>query len=316
MSISRASMALFVCLWKHSGRRPARFGSSQRLIHVRVVPPESSTICVRDRGGYGDVFYLDRSPYGNVSQQHPPLLLIGGTAQTVNSFTPHIQKVSATRRLIIPELRGQGRTSLDTSSISMGQYISDIKTFSSELGLDCVDVAGFSFGGRVALALAAHCPTLVNRLSITAIPLQRPPLGRMILNSWQISLAKGNMLDCAWSFILNGYSEEYIGLNYERLPAFVDMIVANNQASKVYDLIRLSSTGEPGDYYSIPICASMVCCPTQVIGATQDRIAGVESVRDLAKHIAGARYTELNTGHLAPFEAPLQWRKALLEFLN
>lgn len=39
----------------------------------------------------------------------PPLILIGGTAQTTQSWVGHIQPLSKERRLIIYEARGQGR---------------------------------------------------------------------------------------------------------------------------------------------------------------------------------------------------------------
>ena len=39
----------------------------------------------------------------------PPLVILGGTAQTINSYGPHILNISKSRRLIIPELRCQGK---------------------------------------------------------------------------------------------------------------------------------------------------------------------------------------------------------------
>ena len=54
----------------------------------------------------------------------------------------------------------------------------------------------------------------------------------------------------------------------------------------------------------------------QVIGASQDRIAGFESVQQLAQSIPHAVFEEMqSTGHLAPFEKPGEWRRILLKFL-
>ena len=35
----------------------------------------------------------------------PAIIILGGTAQTISTFNPHVRPISKTRRLIIPELR-------------------------------------------------------------------------------------------------------------------------------------------------------------------------------------------------------------------
>jgi pimeloyl-ACP methyl ester carboxylesterase len=42
------------------------------------------------------------------------------------------------------------------------------------------NLQGFSFGGRVSLAIAANHPQLVKRLSVTGVPLERPALGECV----------------------------------------------------------------------------------------------------------------------------------------
>ena len=69
------------------------------------------------------------------------------------------------------------------------------------------------------------------------------------------------------------------------------------------------------DLYSIPTCAAKLQTKTQIIGATQDRIAGIHSVRELHHNIPGSTFHEMNTGHLAPFENTAEWRKLVLDFM-
>jgi 3-oxoadipate enol-lactonase len=261
-----------------------------------------------------NVHYFD-SGYGATTSL-PPLLIIGGTAQTIDTFSPHINQIAKTRRLIIPELRGQGRTELDPTKCSLAQLTNDLHSILDVLDVRSADLAGFSFGGRVAMAFAAHNSALVRKLSTTAIPLTRPALGRIVLESWMDGLKRGNMRECAWSFIINGYSDAFLERNAERLALYVDMVATSNDPQKVYNLIYHSGKGGEDDPYSVSQCVDKIKCPTLVIGATQDRIAGVEPVRQLARRIAGSEYVEMNTGHLAPFEEPLVWRKHLLDFMN
>lgn len=282
-----------------------KFKVSAGLIPVTTVP-------LLEEGESKLVYYIDKGD--NIDKV--PLVLLAGTAQTIDTYTPHINQISRSRRLLIPELRGQGRTQLDPSQCTIEQQVHDLESILTKLGIPNVHLSGFSFGGRVALAFAAHRPDMVSRLSLTAIPLVRPPLGKAVLESWMDGLKRGNMRECAWSFIINGYSNAFLTKHAERLSMYVDMVANSNDPSKVYQLMSQSSKTAPGDIYSIPHCAGLIRCPTQVIAASEDHIAGLEPVKQLAAAIPHAQYVEMNTGHLAPFEEPLVWRKHLMDFMN
>lgn len=121
--------------------------------------------------------------------KHRPMLVIGGTAQTISTFAPHLRHLSRDRRLLIPELRCQGHTELLCTGATVAQHVEDVELVLQALGLASpVDVVGFSFGGRVAIAAAAHKPHLVARLSVTGVPLVRPPLGQLIVRSWYLRM--------------------------------------------------------------------------------------------------------------------------------
>lgn len=193
--------------------------------------------------------------------------------------------------------------------------------------LSTVDLVGFSFGGRVAISVAAHHPHLVRKLSVTGVPYTRPALGTMIINSWAELLSRGNLRDCAWSFLINGYSPEFIDKHHDKFSCFVDMIVESNDPQRLYNLIEQSkqqsslpsssSSSTPIDEFSVSACVGRIHCPTQVIGSRLDRIAGFSSVEELARSIPGAVLHEVpHAGHLMPFEKPAEWRRLVLTFLS
>lgn len=86
-------------------------------------------------------------------------------------------------------------------------------------------------------------------------------------------------------------------------------------------MLALSHISDPSDPFSVQSCSSQLRCPTQIVAATHDRIAGFESVRELFDAISGSplsadvTYEYLETGHLAPFEEPNRWRNLVLKFL-
>ena len=256
-----------------------------------------------------------------------PLVLFLGTGQTVDSFAQHVHSISSQRRLIIIELRGQGKTQLDAQYCSMSQYVVDIRLIFEELRVDSVHLCGFSFGGRVGLAFASLHPAIVEKLSITAVPLTRPSLGKLILDSCCDSLQSGHLRECAWSLVLNGYSEDYLNKHGSRMEGIVNALVANNNAQSMYNLIRLSKVDDNADEFS-----SIQCCRRlnssfsigsthspqrmQVIAGTRDRIAGWDPVRELSRRVDQSLFASIDSGHLCPFEAPTLWRSELLRFIG
>ena len=119
----------------------------------------------------------------------PPLVLIGGTAQWIDSWTGHLKALARQRQVLLYETRGQGgaTSSLDVSCCDLRTHAEDFAAV-VEAGLDehllnaPVDVCGFSFGGRVALAAAAACEgPRIRRLCLTGVSADRGQRGRLAL---------------------------------------------------------------------------------------------------------------------------------------
>ena len=93
------------------------------------------------------------------------------------------------------------------------------------------------------------------------------------------------------------------------------MVVKANDVKKLADLLVNGHVTRREDLYSVPACAAKVAMPTQIIGASQDRIAEIDAVRELHQNIPGSTFHEMDTGHLAPFENTSEWRTLLLDFM-
>jgi len=64
-----------------------------------------------------------------------PLVLLGGTAQTINGWIGHHSPLSRDRTFLQYELRGQGRTTLSVDDCSLLQHVADFERLVQELGL-------------------------------------------------------------------------------------------------------------------------------------------------------------------------------------
>lgn len=95
----------------------------------------------------------------------PPLLLLNGYAATKADWDPSfLEALGAASRVICPDHRGIGDSPPLPGETTIAVMAADALTFMQELGLEQVDLAGWSMGGMVAQQLAATAPERVRRL--------------------------------------------------------------------------------------------------------------------------------------------------------
>ena len=319
LGVSALSLVATASAWSAS-RRATRLMSS--AADSTGVAGLLKTLLVRDVDSeHRPVRYLDTGG----GSGDPPVVMLIGTGQSIEGYGMHVRPfVRAGRRLIVAEMRAQGTaTSLLPSHCTMQQLTNDLDAFLAGLGCAHVDLVGFSFGGRLALSYAATKPQQVRRLSLTGVPYERSGAGQLIIDSWKSLLSTDSstgLRECAYSFLINGYSEAFINRHYDKLPSFIEMITEQNDASRLRSLIGLSHIADPADPLSAPCCARALSggdVRVQLVGSSLDRIAAVGEVRRLAGAIAGAEFAEIaGAGHLCLFEKPAEWRSAVIEFLN
>lgn len=94
-----------------------------------------------------------------------PLLLLHGAYMSIDSaFGKLLPTLAATRQVIAVELQGHGRTADIDRPLSYEQMADDTAALLDELGIQNVDVFGYSMGGGVALQLTIRHPPLVRKL--------------------------------------------------------------------------------------------------------------------------------------------------------
>jgi pimeloyl-ACP methyl ester carboxylesterase len=98
-----------------------------------------------------------------------PLLLIMGLGGSIDDWEPSFVNALASRyRVIVFNNAGVGRTSPLPSPLTVSAMAEQTSAFISALGLDRVDVLGWSMGGMIAQALTVMHPHQVRRLVLAA----------------------------------------------------------------------------------------------------------------------------------------------------
>jgi len=91
-----------------------------------------------------------------------PLVLIHGMAGDASFWSSMVRALGAGHRVIIPELRGHGRSAQPADGrYSIGDHAADLVAVVEGLGLERVVLVGHSFGASVALEAATLMPTQV-----------------------------------------------------------------------------------------------------------------------------------------------------------
>jgi 3-oxoadipate enol-lactonase len=93
-----------------------------------------------------------------------PLLLIHGLLVSGAMFDPLLPLLEAQYRLIVPDLRGHGRSQHLPPPYTAAQHAADLMRVLDDLSLTQADVLGYSQGGTVAQQLAHDYPHRVSRL--------------------------------------------------------------------------------------------------------------------------------------------------------
>ena len=106
----------------------------------------------RSRDGL-QLYYRDYA--GDASKA--PVLCLHGLTRNSRDFAALAEHIAPTRRVIVPDQRGRGRSQYDTHWLNYhpGTYVDDMWTLLAELSVPRLVVVGTSLGGLLAMLMAA-----------------------------------------------------------------------------------------------------------------------------------------------------------------
>src|SRR6266436_8668380 len=113
-----------------------------------VASPEGADIFVRSEGS------------------GPVVVLLHGYAETSDSWGPLAVELVKSYTVVVPDLRGMGRSSQPTGGYDKKTQAADIRAVVTALGYDRTSVVSHDIGIMVAYAYAARYPDKVERLVV------------------------------------------------------------------------------------------------------------------------------------------------------
>ena len=296
----------------------------------------------------------------NPAVDHPPLIILGGMAQSIASWEFHLPHFAKDRSVLIYECLGQGPLPPEEicSNAELDTYYDDVSL--ERQGRDFwsvvddafgnnndgkVDVVGFSFGGRVAMAAAVVQPNRIRRLHLTGVAAERDEYGNVLCLSWKEMLG-ANYIDImgekereetnnsnsrlrafAWSIILATYSEQFLAsVGAARVLTWVDGVCKYNTHSGL-SAILLQTHGGEGQWTPASMAERMKGSVEsfKLVVGSNDKMASPDQVLRLAQLLGTEEENKQdnscykvveNCGHAVPFEAMRLWREDVIKYLT
>ncbi len=136
----------------------------------------------------------------------PAVLLIHGFGDTGDMWGPLAADLAKTHTVIVPDLRGMGRSSKATSGYDKKSQAGDMRAVVTALGQDHSAVVGHDIGTMVAYAYAASYPDKSDKLVVMDAPVPGiPPWDQIILSP------------ALWHFNFGGPNAERLVAGRERI---------------------------------------------------------------------------------------------------
>ena len=175
-------------------------------------------------------------------------------------------------------------------------HVDDYLRLRRTLGYEQWAVLGHSFGGKVAVMLAAAYPGRVRGLLLTGVPLTAAPAPPA---AWRYRVARRlNRLGVLSDERLEARRRRSGSDDYRAASGVMRDVLVRSVA-ETRDGVYLRALGE-------------VRCPVELVWGEHDTAAPLPGETDLSRAPAGARLTVLpGVGHLIPTEASAELRSAL-----
>jgi pimeloyl-ACP methyl ester carboxylesterase len=240
---------------------------------------------------------LSALPGGNLGRRHgsPPatVVTLHGWRRASSDFDAVLTGLDAAA----PDLPGFGAAAPPPVAWGASDYAASVLPVCEEDGP--VVLVGHSFGGKVAVVLAASHPERVRGLVLTGVPLMRPASAPVPQPSWSYRAARA-------MHRLHLLSDERMEARRRRSGS-ADYQAATGVMRDV--LVRSLAETDDGTYRR---ALGGVGCPVEFVWGEHDTAAPLEIAEDAMTLVHDGRLTVVPGGsHFVPTEAPAALRAAL-----
>lgn len=237
-----------------------------------------------------------------------PLLLIHGALMTGEMFDHVIGYFSRRHRVIIPDLRGHGRSRSLPQPYTTAQHAADLAELLDKLGIEECSLLGYSHGGAVAQQFALGYPERCTRLILASTYAFNPLSFRE-----KIEGAMSTMLLRILG--VRRFAKSVLSLGLKDIPKnvaerFIDVVGSQDNEIMQIDwreVLKFDSRKRLGE----------IKCPTLIIAGSKDAGVPIHHAKMLHQGIKDSRLIIIEgAGHTLLWSQPEKFAKVVGEFLE
>ena len=253
----------------------------------------------------------DGDLFVRVEGDGPPLLLVHAYPLSGELWRHQVETFAATRRVIIPDLRGFGRSAVTPGEVSMRRHADDLASVLDAVGVvEPVAYCGVSMAGYVGWQFAERYGDRVAGLFMSSTK-ARADSGAAVAKRRKIAAA----IEAEGIAAAQGVADALIGPSSKpRLPTLRDelreIIGGNDPRGVVAAQHGMAARPDMTDF------VRSFGKPLHFVAGTEDAFTTAEEIRELSRSV-GAGFTAVEgAGHLVPIERPEDYNAALRAFLR
>jgi 3-oxoadipate enol-lactonase len=235
-----------------------------------------------------------------------PVLVLGSSLGTSGAmWQPQISVLAERFRVVRYDHRGHGGSPVPQGPYAIDELGRDVLALLDKLHLSRVMLGGLSLGGMVAMWVAAHAPSRVDRLALLCTSALLP-------FDWTErieAVRSGGMAAIVDPVLSRWFSSAFVAQH----PGVVGWAQRMLATTPVEGYIGCCTAIETMDL--TPDLGAIVA-PTLLIAGTLDEATPPSHLEAIASVIPGARLEAVSAAHLANVEQPDLVGKLMLDFLS
>jgi pimeloyl-ACP methyl ester carboxylesterase len=242
-----------------------------------------------------------------------PVVLIHGHPFDRTMWRPQATHLSRSgRRVIAPDLRGYGRSTVLPGMTTLTAFAQDVATLLDRLGIETVVLGGLSMGGQIALEFHRLYPHRLHGLVLADTSAQaETDEGKKARNDTAERLLRDGMARYADEML----PEMLAAHTIRALPAVAQHVLGMMRRTPAEGAAAaLRGRAERPDYVDM---LARISVPTLVVVGSEDGFTPVGDAQFMSERIPGAILAVIGgAGHMPNLERPDEFNTELQRFLD
>jgi pimeloyl-ACP methyl ester carboxylesterase len=230
-----------------------------------------------------------------------PLLLLHGWGTSLDTFTAMAGDLGHSFRVTAFDFPGHGGSEMPPTTWNVDDFVASTLAVMAALGIERPSIVGHSFGGRVAIKLAATRPDALDRLVL--VDAAGIPPSRTATRVAKRAASRTANAVARWF----GSPGRALRQRIVRRIASTDYLNAGPLRDTFLAIVR----------EDLRPCLPRIEAPTLLVWGESDEDTPPADARTMAKLIPGAKLLVLkNAGHFSYLDQYGRFRLAVIPFLN